>query len=78
VVGLAVISVAGLELSALQCWQEWIEFALGLWLTASPWMLGYNHLSSLTAMHIVLGILVAMLACFELWQDRSGIPLFVE
>ena len=74
VVGLAVISVAGLELSALQRWEEWIELALGLWLTASPWMLGYNNLSSLTAMHVALGIMVAMLACFELWQDRSGIP----
>ncbi len=73
VVGLAVISIAGLELSVVQRWEEWIELALGLWLTASPWTLGYDHLSSLTAMHVALGIAVAMLACFELWQDRGGI-----
>ena len=74
VVGLAVISVALLELSALQRWEEWIELALGLWLTASPSTFGYERLGSLTAMHVVFGIVVAMLACFELWQDRRGIP----
>ena len=74
VVGLAVVSVAGLELSALQRWEEWIELALGLWLAASPWIFGYSYLSSLTATHVAFGIMVALLACFELWQDRSGIP----
>jgi hypothetical protein len=74
VVGLAVASIAGLELSVLQRWEEWIELALGLWLTASPWIFGYNYLSSLTTTHVALGIMVGTLACFELWQDRSGIP----
>lgn len=75
VIGLLVLSVGGLELGdALQRWEEWIELALGLWLAASPWVLGYNHLSSLTIMDVALGGVVAMLACFELWQDRSGIP----
>jgi len=73
-IGLVVLSVGGLELGALQRWEEWIELALGLWLAASPWILGYSHLSSLTAMHVALGVVVAMLACIELWQDRSGIP----
>jgi hypothetical protein len=73
-IGLVVSSVGALELGALQRWEEWIELALGLWLTASPWMLGYSHLSSLMAMHVALGVVVAMLACLELWQDRSGIP----
>jgi hypothetical protein len=75
VIGLLVLSVGGLELGdALQRWEEWIELALGLWLAASPWVLGYNRLSSMTATHVALGGVVAMLACFELWQDRSGIP----
>jgi hypothetical protein len=75
VIGILVLSVGGLELgNALQRWEEWIELALGLWLAASPWALGYSDLSPFTAMHAALGFFVALLACFELWQDRSGIP----
>ncbi len=74
VVGLALASIAGLELTVLQRWEEWVELLLGLWLAAAPWVLGYSNLSSLTAMHVALGALVALLACVELWQDRRGIP----
>jgi heme/copper-type cytochrome/quinol oxidase subunit 3 len=75
VIGLMVLSVAGLELgNALQRWEEWIELTFGLWLAASPWLLGYNHLTAVTALHVALGAVVAVLACFELWQDRGGIP----
>lgn len=75
VIGLMVLSVAGLELGdALQRWEEWVELALGAWLVASPWVLGYNHLTAVTTMHVVFGVVVAVLACFELCQDRGGIP----
>ncbi len=74
VIGLALASIAGLELTVLQRWEEWVELLLGLWLAAAPWVLGYSNLSSLTAMHVALGALVALLACVELWQDRRGIP----
>jgi hypothetical protein len=37
----------------------------------SPWVLGYSGLGTLTAMHVILGVLVAALALLELWQDRE-------
>ena len=65
-IGLMVLSVAGLELgNALQRWEEWIELTFGLWLAASPWLLGYSHLTAMTAMHVALGAVVAVLACFS-------------
>jgi SPW repeat len=73
-IGLGVVAVAILELTELDRWEEWLEMLLGLWLIAAPWILGYSDISSLTAMHVALGVFVALLACLTLWQDRSGIP----
>jgi hypothetical protein len=47
-------------------WEEWINLALGLWLIASPWVLGFAHTK---AMHISMfaGIIVTYFAALELW-----------
>jgi SPW repeat len=68
-VGALVIFIGALELQFVRRWEEWCEFALGIWLVISPWVLGYSGLGTLTAMHVILGLLVAALALLELWQD---------
>jgi hypothetical protein len=68
-VGALVIFIGALELQFVRRWEEWCEFALGIWLVISPWVLGYSGLGTLTAMHVILGVLVAALALLELWQD---------
>jgi hypothetical protein len=70
-VGALVIFVGAIELQLIRRWEEWCELALGAWLMVSPWVLGYSALGTLTAMHVVLGALVAALALLELWQDRE-------
>jgi hypothetical protein len=42
----------------------------GMWLMASPFWLGYGDPLRIT--HIVIGVLVAILAAIELWQDREN------
>ena len=61
---IAVVSVAAL--AALAVWEEWLNLILGLWVLISPWVLGF---ASGTAMnvHIVIGLIVAVLAAIELW-----------
>jgi hypothetical protein len=61
---IAVISIAAIM--AFSDWEEWINVLLGLWLIASPWVLGFVHTR---AMHvcILIGILVASFAALELW-----------
>jgi hypothetical protein len=68
-IGALVIFIGALELQFVRRWEEWCEFALGVWLVISPWVLGYSGLGTLTAMHVILGVLVAALALLELWQD---------
>jgi hypothetical protein len=68
-IGALVIFVGALELQFVRRWEEWGEFGLGVWLVISPWVLGYSALGTLTAMHVIFGVLVAALALLELWQD---------
>jgi hypothetical protein len=41
---------------------NWITFVLGLWLIASPFVLGFSHLIGATLAHVVVGIAVAALS----------------
>lgn len=69
IVGLLVLSLAGMERVVLRASEEWLELACGAWLIAAPWIMGYRLVSTLASMHVVLGIMVAALALLELGQD---------
>lgn len=69
VVGMLVFGLGQLEYVALQRWEEVGEIAFGLWLIASPLILGYSGDEALRAWHITLGAIVALLGALQLWQD---------
>lgn len=69
IVGLAVLFLSVVALGWLEPLEEWLNVALGLWLMASPWLLGYADLVEPMAAHMVLGALVVLLAGSELWQE---------
>ncbi len=61
---IALLSLAAMV--AFATWEEWANLLLGIWLVASPWVLGFTHTR---AMHfsIAVGAAVAFLAALELW-----------
>ena len=63
-VAVAILSLAAML--AFATWEEWANLLLGLWLIASPWILGFPHTR---AMHfsIGIGLAVAFFAALELW-----------
>jgi hypothetical protein len=69
IVGALVIALAALELAGLQRWEEVGEIACGLWLIVAPFVFGYAGAGTLRFWHFVLGVLVAIVAAVELWQD---------
>lgn len=71
VVGFLVICLAMSELILIERWEEGAEVALGAWLVASPSLLGYG--GWLGSCHMILGVLIAVLAALEYWQDRRRI-----
>jgi hypothetical protein len=74
---IGVISVAAML--AFAWWEEWVNLLLGLWLIASPWLLGFTHTS---AMHfsIGIGVVVAFMAALEIWlvHDKEDETLHPE
>ena len=61
---IAVISIAAL--TAFAVWEEWLNLIVGLWVLVSPWVLHFQGTTAMT-FHVVIGIIVAALAAFELW-----------
>ena len=50
----AVIAVVSLgAIAAYANWEEWINLLLGVWLIASPWLLGFAHTR---AMHVSIAL----------------------
>jgi hypothetical protein len=66
VTGAAIAAISLAAIAAYADWEEWANLLLGLWLIASPWILGFAHTR---AMHfsIGIGVVVAFLAALELW-----------
>lgn len=68
-VGLVVFGISQLEYVALQRWQEVMTILIGLWLIASPYVLGYSGGGFLRIYHTSLGAVVVLLGILQLWQD---------
>jgi hypothetical protein len=74
---LAVILISLAAITAFARWEEWANLLLGIWLIASPWILGFAHTR---AMHfsIGVGVVIAFLAALELFllydADHAAAP----
>jgi hypothetical protein len=51
-------------------WEEWLNLLLGLWVVAAPWVLGFAAITSAMTAHVVLGLLIAASAAWEIWEVR--------
>jgi hypothetical protein len=51
-------------------WHDWANGVLGVWLVASPWILGFAALTAAVWNHVVVGLLIVALAAWELWDVR--------
>lgn len=74
---LSAILVALVSFAALVVfreWEEWINFILGMWISVSPWILGFEHTAA-TRINLVVGILIAYLAILEFWLVHYRPPL---
>jgi len=68
---IAVLSIAAL--AAFAVWEEWFILIAALALVASPWLLGFQDSAAMT-IDVVIGVIVAALAAFEVWLTREHAP----
>jgi hypothetical protein len=66
-VGVLLIAAALGAIFVPRAWEEWTEAVLGLWMIASPWVLGYAGTARTSA--VVTGIVIAALALWTLATD---------
>jgi hypothetical protein len=62
-------AIAAISIGAILAyanWEEWANLALGLWLAASPWLLGFAHARA-THFSVAIGAAIAFLAALELF-----------
>lgn len=61
---IVVLSLAAII--AYRDWEEWINVLMGIWLIASPWLLGFPHTR---AMHLSIGfgVVIVLLALLDLF-----------
>jgi hypothetical protein len=64
-----------LSLSAALQFRDWkarAEMVLGIWLIASPWVLHFERLHSVTVVHHVVGLATVGLGALGLWYTSAS------
>jgi hypothetical protein len=69
VVGFLIIVAEVLTFSVLRVLEEWINVVLGIWLVASVWALEVTTFAVKVDL-VVSGILISLLALYEIWDAR--------
>lgn len=64
--GALVVALSAAALLAYAEWEEWMSLALGLWVMASPWLLGFQHAKAMP-FNVAIGLLIAYFSALELW-----------
>lgn len=72
VAGLAVLLLAELDLVRFRRWTEFGQLICGLWVAASPLILGYSASGLLRVWHVGGGLAVAALGTLMLCQRNDG------
>jgi len=57
-------------LSAFQEWEEWLNLVAGIWVVVAPWVLGFAAVVAAMWTHVILGLLIAAAAAWEIWEVR--------
>jgi hypothetical protein len=75
---IVVLSLAAII--AYRDWEEWLNVLMGVWLIASPWLLGFPHTR---AMHLSIGfgvviVLLALLDLFLHYEKRHPEDMHAE
>ena len=57
--------------NSIKRWQDSVILLLGLWLIVSPWLLGYASDSPQAVNAYVAGLVIALLAAFDLYKTYA-------
>jgi hypothetical protein len=71
------VVLAGLAIAALAAfatWEEWLSLIAGVWVAVSPWLEGFSGEMAAARLHLIVGIVVAVLSAVKLWMVYNHKP----
>ncbi|MGA8516405.1 MAG: SPW repeat protein [Burkholderiaceae bacterium] len=71
IIGAALIATALGAMLFPKAWEEWAEAVLGLWMLASPWVLGFAGHRPAMLVAVIVGAAVMLLALWTLATDKD-------
>ncbi len=71
IVGAAIVLIAAAALYAFYETEEWLNLVLGIWAVVAPWALGFTAVTAAMWVHVVAGIVVAVLAAGSIWFSHN-------
>jgi hypothetical protein len=71
IVGAAIALIAAAALYAFYEAEEWVNLVLGVWTVGAPWVLGFSAVTAATWLHVVAGLVVAVLAAGNIWFSHN-------
>jgi formate hydrogenlyase subunit 3/multisubunit Na+/H+ antiporter MnhD subunit len=74
IAGIIIVILAIAALAAFAVWEEWLNLIVGLWTLVSPWVLAFQANRTATTVHVIVGVVVAILAAVELWLMSQNPP----
>ncbi len=64
-VGIAVAAFSAGELAKPQAWEPIVNFIIGLWAVASPWVLGFAGMRDVAMNAVIVGVVVALVSLWD-------------
>jgi hypothetical protein len=69
--GAFVAALAIAAIAAFDDWEEWLSLAAGAWVAVSPWLLGFSANTTAMRLHLIAGVIVAVVAAVRLWLAHN-------
>jgi len=76
IVSASVVAISLAAIFVYATWEEWANVLAGVWLMASPWILGFSHVRAMV-FAVGIGFMMAFLAILELWLMYEKAHRFV-
>jgi hypothetical protein len=71
IAGIAFSIFAAFGLSLRTAWETWVNLALGIWMIASPWVLGFRGTLAARDAAVVVGLVVVVMAVWTLAERHT-------
>lgn len=71
IAGVAAIILGAAALFYFRKWEEWLDIVLGVWLVASPWVLGFTYSPMAMWIAIACGIVIAAMGIWRTVEENG-------